>query len=784
MNPADSPILFASDDLLDRAAFARSLARKIDRMSDLESGFVIGLDGEWGSGKTSVINMTIQALRHEEMHAASSSEHFHGDVAEIMSLEELDELAPLFSKVAPAFQDTTVDLTYVSPDHFNRCMARRLVQPPSDAAALYRYFRLHLSYRKNPANLVVTFSPWLIPKAASLAAAFISDLARAVGEVLGEEVGSAFKSYAARISELAPIAGTVADLGTPGAGNLFRVGGNWLKSYADRTRSLDDLKGSLERQLKAIAPTKIVVVIDDLDRLTPKEAAQMISLVKGLGRLPNVIYLLGYHLEVLTQHLDKVHNGQNGEGTIFLEKIVQYQRRLPMLAHDSLIKLLDPLIDGSLRHADDNVRKRFGEAWRNFAIHRVKTPRDIVRIGNAFKIAHSDLGDHTDPADLFILEVIAAKDAGLYNWIRSNIQTLCGGSFEFAGPDGRKKLREFIEKAGYQKDTSAVRGLALLFPTVAEAFQTFGSSGDDRLSRIQKRIHLAECAPSYFDIAPPRGSWEKSFLEETLSSENPDEAIANILAKAVASGEFQSALRAQFLEVLVSEFGDGHPIPLPWLNALVKHSRTITEFKDAKDTFWNRRDNYQRMANAVFRGLDATEETARPDLILHAMEEAQDFSLLAHVLRSAIGNPKSDQSSRQRLSFAGSEDAVRDAMIDKIKELAKADAIWQQAKPADLIWFWHQGSPGKDAYEYLNRQAHRPEMFVHLVDLLVSTVSSSTEGDYEQVAQSQNEVIDLNLLKSKAEEYASNPENPSHDQANRFLKAYERGVRDPFPTDA
>jgi len=53
---ADSPITTEKDDLLNRDTFAKQLAKAIMSYNQLSS-FNIGLYGEWGSGKTSVINM-------------------------------------------------------------------------------------------------------------------------------------------------------------------------------------------------------------------------------------------------------------------------------------------------------------------------------------------------------------------------------------------------------------------------------------------------------------------------------------------------------------------------------------------------------------------------------------------------------------------------------------------------------------------------------------------------------------------------------------------------------
>lgn len=61
MFDADRPIMKSTQDQLDRATFAKYLARCILDHSDRNS-FVIGLYGGWATGKTSILNMMIEEL--------------------------------------------------------------------------------------------------------------------------------------------------------------------------------------------------------------------------------------------------------------------------------------------------------------------------------------------------------------------------------------------------------------------------------------------------------------------------------------------------------------------------------------------------------------------------------------------------------------------------------------------------------------------------------------------------------------------------------------------------
>ncbi len=63
MLDADRPILTKEQDRLGRAVFAKYLAHAIADHTNVDS-LVIGLYGGWGSGKTSMINLTLEELRY------------------------------------------------------------------------------------------------------------------------------------------------------------------------------------------------------------------------------------------------------------------------------------------------------------------------------------------------------------------------------------------------------------------------------------------------------------------------------------------------------------------------------------------------------------------------------------------------------------------------------------------------------------------------------------------------------------------------------------------------
>lgn len=420
MRYSDRPISHPQDDLLNRSNFALALARAIDNLTVAQDGFVIGLLGPWGSGKSSVVELTLRFLRHLEMQRASETN---------LDFGTLDQMADQFALAKPKldeFLESGLDAHLWDRNHSDREFSRTCGSPET-AALAKDYLSLLRKLELQPRNIIVRFSPWLIAGNAELASALISDMGRELGERLGEEMRQAFAALLERLSQVVPLAGAAVDVASGGtAGGLFSAAFDVSDRMARRMTSgptLDSVRDKLRRKLQALRDCKIVVVIDDLDRLTPGEAVEMVSLVKGLGDLPNVVYLLCCDERRLAELL-RTHLGLDGRE--YLEKIIQYSVHLPTLDPADLSRLLDADLSELLPPLDNADRARLSHVWFSIIRRYTSTPRDVRRLMNAFSMAIAGLGDHTDPIELLILEAIRLNEPQIYDWLRQNIDELVG----------------------------------------------------------------------------------------------------------------------------------------------------------------------------------------------------------------------------------------------------------------------------------------------------------------------------------------------------------------------
>lgn len=427
MQYSDRPISNPGEDVFGRAGFALQLARSIDQLIVGKDGFVLAIHGEWGSGKTSAIELIVRFLRHLEMERASQFSLMGESAPVPQSLNELENAALAFDLVKDRIQSIDfLNLDFTKTQRSHRLdLFRSWLKDAEKANLADRYWRILLKIEEQPRTIVIRFSPWLVAGRTELAVALLSELARALSEKLGNEVNHAFAAVLQRLSDFAPAIGAGLDATTTiGAGRLFASGLQLSEKIASKLATgptLDEVRNRLKITLREIPNRQILVVIDDLDRLTPSEAVEMVSLVKSLGDLPNVIYLLGYDERNLTRLIKK---SLRLDGYEFLKKIVQYSVQLPPIPQEDLSRLLDNDLAKILGDLPEDDRTRLSETWFLIFRHYLRTPRDVRLFINSVTVAASQGLEHVDPIDLILVELMRLHEPDVYWWIRENLSEI------------------------------------------------------------------------------------------------------------------------------------------------------------------------------------------------------------------------------------------------------------------------------------------------------------------------------------------------------------------------
>lgn len=212
---------------------------------------------------------------------------------------------------------------------------------------------------KTKAPHTVEFNPWQWSSQEQIAEAFF----REIGMALEFKQGSRSKEdrkrkeriqkwweYTARLG----LIGTeiASELLLPSAAaqvskKLSNVGAKALDKRAEKVKpqNLEDTRKDVIN-LMLDMPFPLLVVIDDIDRLTPKEIRRVLQLVKSNADFPNLIYLLLFEKEIIEKGLEKGEEGvPDGIGRDYLEKIVNVCFDLPIIESITILDYIHEKID-------------------------------------------------------------------------------------------------------------------------------------------------------------------------------------------------------------------------------------------------------------------------------------------------------------------------------------------------------------------------------------------------------------------------------------------------------
>jgi predicted KAP-like P-loop ATPase len=250
----------------------------------------------------------------------------------------------------------------------------------------------------------VRFNPWRYDDQDQLIINFFNSIVESVDTSnfkQKEDLKKKIKKYGA---SAVPIVKMIPFLGT--------FSGNLIESVTKmiEEKSTEKFKHELSEILLS-EEKRIVVIIDDIDRLDKQEALNLLKLVKLTGDLPFVSYLLAFDKSIISNLIsERYSNSGSNSGEKFLEKIVQLPLDLPKIRFDNLHKFTHSHISNTLKEINAEVPvedyQYFSSHFDKSLISKVKLPRDAIRISNVFRFVIPILSGEVYLPDVMILETI------------------------------------------------------------------------------------------------------------------------------------------------------------------------------------------------------------------------------------------------------------------------------------------------------------------------------------------------------------------------------------------
>ncbi|MFT3686408.1 MAG: P-loop NTPase fold protein [Phycisphaerales bacterium] len=281
------------------------------------------------------------------------------------------------------------------------------------------------------------FNPWRIGGGDELLFEFFHTLAAAGKAALQsrpEQVVAAIAKYARVLSPLGAASALAANAIAPGAGaavdgaKVVDGAAQWAELF-----SHPPLEKQRERLIAALKKSgkPLVVFVDDIDRLTADECADVFRLIKACADFPNVVYVLAFdrdHVaEVLGSHLT---TGGKDNGNRFLEKIVQVSLSLPAASQKSLERVCRRRVHLLLKSHKVKLSAEDAERWDRAMSHGIvpalRTPRHIQQYVNALSFAVPLLAREANPVDVLVVEALRIFFPTIYEQIKRNLPRMLG----------------------------------------------------------------------------------------------------------------------------------------------------------------------------------------------------------------------------------------------------------------------------------------------------------------------------------------------------------------------
>ena len=413
-------------------------------------------------------------------------------------------------------------------------------------------------------TIVVHFEPWNFTDTNQLLNQFFARLSNEFKQKDDDKlksIGNALEEYskAFTLAELIPDIGFWSKIISFLGENAAKAVGRYLKKDLDS----EDIQKQKEKVINLLKEQscKILVVIDDIDRLSNEQIRYVFQLVTSVAKFPNTIYLLVFDKDIVVKALEQV---QEGSGEDYLEKVIQMPIQIPDINRSTLRNILLYRLDEILkRHSDANF---VDTRWRNIYTYCIdpfiNNIRDINRLCNSVEFKLTAISGEVDFTDMVALTALEIGMPPIYSWVKNNRCVLTGDLDQFHLSFTNRKPQEWYEiyenelseispnsqfSVSTKKDVEiALRCLSYIFPHFGQKIGKTHEVFSQDVLRKNNQVAHPEKFDRYFNLTPDYIEVKKSEVTAVIETMNSDEIVELLLSKdkKEISYEFIEEIRA------------------------------------------------------------------------------------------------------------------------------------------------------------------------------------------------------------------------------------------------
>jgi predicted KAP-like P-loop ATPase len=582
--------------------------------------------------------------------------------------------------------------------------------------------------------VVVPFNPWWFSGQEHLAKAFLGQLQAVLpAKYKGfEKMGNLLAEFSGALGGAADLAGK--SFGIPFVGKVVEAG---AKRLATKPKDVPALKKALS-DLLLVQKKRVLVVIDDIDRLAPDEVRQLFTVIKALADFPYVTYLLAFDREVAATAI----SGQTGlPGERYLEKIIQVPFELPRPDRTALRQAFFKRLDAVIAPTPEG---RFDSMHWNNIFHSgldplITVPRDVVRLTNALSVTYPAVIGEVNPVDFIAIEALRVFLPAVYDAIRTVPEQFTGYARSGGSDAGEAKQRaqafheSWVKTVSEPLQASTKDMVERLFPRLESVWGNmhYGAESVGEWRR-KLRVCAPEVFPAYFKLSLSPDAVSRADIDALLATTQSSASFAKVLEAAAgvkgADGVSKApALLDRFMDHVAGEVdaADVQPITEALFDVgdelLSRADRDVGMFGSSNET---------RVGRIVYHLLKKVDPAQRSALLIRALGKGKALRCSQYLIVSlAQEAEKAAKRGIDSLVHAAEIQALKAAWCERVKQLAADADFVDHPSVAWLVSAWREWGSAAEAVAWWQDATARDEGLLKLIAAQSSQSRTQSESD-------------------------------------------------------
>lgn len=382
--------------------------------------------------------------------------------------------------------------------------------------------------------IVVRFSGWLPGSRENLADQLLSDIAT---ECSRQYYTPQFRRTAMRVAKTLKAAVPHLEWVT-----------EWLPQETQQD-AIDDLRDALER-----LPSRVVVLVDEIDRMRKEELFVLLKLIRGFTSLPRLSFVCALE----RSHVESMISAEFGAvDHTFYHKFFVESFELPKLTdsfleaetHDALIAIFE---EQGWFKGDEQAKNEYSNAvhdrWKDIFAPLCTNIREVKRIVSSVRTQSWSLVDEVNPLDLTLLAALRYFAQAASDLIWSFRNTLCAPDINVGISDAdlvyEADVASYIEHEGNLRLNPLLREQAqrirkILFSGLDEINDVSGTDSNKKVSATVRYFERNKSGARTKELRS--ASYFSAYFQNILPATIfPEKDLAEFLNELRKSDEYQT----------------------------------------------------------------------------------------------------------------------------------------------------------------------------------------------------------------------------------------------------